>query len=303
MTQSMGNLYQQSAALADSFVKTMKLVVKDKAPLFQNLRESKATQKIHTWNQDSVAQPGSNNASGEGSDTTLSAPADFTVSTNYTQIIKVGYSISGTQAVAEYQGVEDYLAYQKGKAMKKLTLDLEYALVNGTGAAGNNTTAAATAREMRGLAYWCTAANTANLASGANWSGTAGQAALDDVLALMYADGGSPDTVLCSITRKRGVDEWTSGVVKNLDATKKKLINTIAVYESSMGTVELLMHTMCGDTNIYAFEMDSLKIAYLRKPFSEMLGKSGDAIPFHCVTEATLEARNTIGGVGAVICL
>jgi hypothetical protein len=64
------------------------------------------------------------------------------------------------------------------------------------------------------------------------------------------------------------------------------------VYESSFGVTELLF-TPSMPANVLAMGlMDDLRIAYLRRPFSEAQGKRGDAWPVIVLLEATLEVLN-----------
>jgi hypothetical protein len=44
--------------------------------------------------------------------------------------------------------------------------------------------------------------------------------------------------------------------------------------------------------NIVVGDIDVLRIAYARRPFSEALKKDGDRYPVMCLLEATLEARD-----------
>jgi len=286
-----GETYTNATGLKQSLLDAMKLIVKDKAPLIMKLGTGmKPKQKAHLFDVDSVAQPASNNAAVEGADADNSTPDDFTQNTNYTQIIRVDYKISGTMEASEYAGVKSQVQYQKKKALKKIGLDLEFAIINATGEVGDATTA----REMYGFAHWATAntAGTSTCASTA-FGGTAGQDKVDDVLETLLEDGATPDCILLSAANKREVVKWTNqGATRNLLSKDTTLTNTIDVYNSTVGKVEVMLHTMVGDTNVYVMDSREFKIAYMRKPKTEPLAKVGDSHRFMCLLEATLEVHN-----------
>jgi hypothetical protein len=295
MADLVANTYNQATGMKDSFLDQMRLVAKDKTPLFTMLPTSSAVQRTHTWYYDVITTPNAQNKAVEGSISDTDETADFSEGTNYCQIVKVEYAISGTQAATDYKGIGNYVAYQKSRAMKSAAIATEYALTNGTGATG----ASATAREMRGMAYWATAQNTATGEASAFGTST-GQGVLDSVLKAIYEDGEEANMVLLSPTNKALIDGWTNKNTRYQDITKTTLTNLIDVYRSSFGTVEMVMSTVAGDTNVYAFDKALLYVAYLRRFKSEDLAKTGDRIPFHVIGEMTMECRNP-NGTGAVI--
>ena len=294
-----GNTYDNATGLKQSLLDAMKLIVRDKAPLIKRLGMGmKPKQKNHLFDVDYVAQPTANNASVEGADAVESTPADFTQNTNYTQIVREDYKISGTMEASEYAGVKSQLAYQKKKSLKKIGIDLEYAIINSTGAAGN----ASTARQMRGFAHWATA-NTAATATvaGSALSASTGQNAVDGVLEVLFEAGGASRLILLSILNKRRISDWTNaGATRQIFTKDTTLTRTIDVYTSVMGKNEVMGHTMAGDTNVYCLDDREFKIAYMRKPFSTPLGKVGDSHRFLQLTEATLEVHNP-EAIGVVV--
>ena len=295
MANVSGESYTNDVGIENSWVKTVRMIVKDRAPLLKILETSKATQFLHQWQYDSVAKPSSNNASIEAAETTTAAPADLTNGLNWCQIVKTAYAVSGTQVATNYNGIKDYLAYQRKKAMKKNGLDFEYALEVGTGLVGDATTA----REVKGLSTWCTGQNSTT-ATTTTFNTSAGEEALNSVLQAIYEDGEEANTVILSPANKKKVSNWTNSNTKYQDRSEKKLMNLISVYESDFGTVEFYISTMIGDANVCVFDREALKIAYLRPTFSQDLAITGDFVPFQIITEGTLEVLNP-DATGAVV--
>ena len=293
-----GNSYEQSTGIENSWVKAVRMVVKDKSPLLKNLKTAKADQRLHQWHYDTAAKPTSNVGAVEGASTTTIAPDNLSYGQNWCQIVKTAYAVSGTQVATSYNGIEDYLAYVTKKAMKKHGLDLEYALEVGTGNAGNITATASTAREVKGLSAWCVAQNTAGQ-TGTNFAGTAGEVALNDVLEAIVLDGEEANSVLLSTLNKRRVSNWTESN-KRYDNAEKKKVSVVSVYESDFGTVTFYTSTMVGDANVCVYDSEAIEIAYLRPTFKQNLAITGDNVPFQVISEATLVVKNP-NATGAVI--
>jgi hypothetical protein len=80
-----------------------------------------------------------------------------------------------------------------------------------------------------------------------------------------------------------------------VETTDKRLVNSVDVYQGDAASnVKLFAHryvTVAGDTNydIVGINEDMFKTAYLRKPFTRELAKTGDSSKAEIVTELTLE--------------
>jgi hypothetical protein len=292
---AVGNTFNEGTGLKQSLLDVMLLIVKDKVTLVNKLKEGKKPlQPVHYFDVDTIAKPSSNNAAVEGASYTGVEPADFTQNYNVTQIIRKNYSISGTMEASEYAGVKSRLAYEKKKALKQIGLDLEYAIINATGATG----ASGTAREMRGLAYWGSAntAATATASSGTALGSTAGESVVTDILEALYELGSPANTILMSAASKRQIDKWTAnGATRFYMVESGKMNAMINVYESSFGRVELMMNTFVPDTAIYPMDTEAVKISYLRKPMTGALAKTADSMDFEALLEATVEVPNPYG--------
>ena len=285
-----GESYTQSTALANSYVKVMKLILKSKAKLLNKLKQKGGvTQKNHTWTYDSVATPASVSAAVEGAAITPDAPGDLSEGTNYCQIVKKSYSISGTQDATMYQGVDSYLALQKKKALEFVGINIEWAILNGTGNSG----ATGTGREMKGIRAFASANTDCDAtATSTTVSGTAGEVAVNSMLTLMWAQGADADLIICSSANKANLDAWSAYNTRFQDTKDGKIMSTVNVYGARTGVqIELMMHALANDTDIYGVVTDDLYVAYMRPTNTRDLPRSMDGIPFLALAEATLECR------------
>ena len=296
MALTTGSSATQTTALGNSYVKMMKLIIMAKAKLVNKIGTSEnPVQKHHTWTYDSIAIPSSVNASTEGADEATEAPVDLGEGANDCQIINKGYSISGTQAKTLYQGVDNYLLLQKKKAIETIGLDLEWAVLNGTGRSTG-------AREMKGIRAFASA-NTAcsATATSTTFSASAGEDALNSILSSMWLKGALADLVIVSSTNKGRIDKWSGYNTRFQDTKDGKLVSTLSVYAAKTTEVEILMHAMANDTNVYAIVSEDKKVAYFRTPYTKMLPESMDGIPFVARMEATLEDRGPYSSAYVVI--
>ena len=269
-------------------------------PLVSRLKTAVALQPTHQWPSDRVTLPADQDAV-SGLQGELYVPAqvaDFSQDNNLTQIISYPFAISGTMQASAYAGIPDFVAYQKAKGLKYISNGLELSICRGIKSTGNGSTIG---WQMAGLEGFANAAYAYTSATGSVASsglGTAtGEDAFKAVLQKMFSKGIRPDFAYMSPKNKALVDLWTSNVVKNLFIENKEnsdvvLPAMISVYQSSFGTLELLMSTAMDDDNIVAAQMDMLSIAYLRKPFIDVLPKQYDAWAFACKLEATLQVRD-----------
>ena len=101
---------------------------------------------------------------------------------------------------------------------------------------------------------------------------------------------------------KRKISGFTAGATKNLETTDNRLVNAVDVYQSDAAKmVKLFAHryvTIANDVNydIIGIDEDKIKTAYLRKPFTRELAKTGDSTKGEVVGEMTLEVRHYNAG-------
>jgi len=230
-----------------------------------------------------LSEPGAN-ALVEGTDLTVADPPPRIRKGNYTQIFAKAYGVSGTQQAVLKAGIKNELAHMMANAMKELGRDVEYAIINNTSAVAGDT---ATPRQMGGIQAFVT---TNVLANG----GTARpltEDLLNDALQKSWQNGGDPDVVVCSGKNKRTISGFTVSNERTIEATSKKVIASVDVYESDFGLVRVIADRLMPDDKVFVLDKSYLKTAYLR-PFKQIeLAVTGDNMKKAIVGELTLEVR------------
>lgn len=290
--------YTNSGGLRQDLLNQLKLIQESKTPLVSRLKSSVAKQRYHEFVSDRITTPADNNATGqvaiEGADFSAVEVANFNQVGNYCQIIRQDFAISGTMEASEYAGIASNVAYQKQKSLKSIGVGLEVAVLQGTGNSGTS----AVGRSLTGLAGWAVAGasytSATATASSATFATSAGEEKFLDMLQALFAKGVDINFAYVNGAVKRQMDKWTLNVVKYVDIAKEKgtFYAKIAVYESSFGVTELMYTPSQAVANVVAGDMNDLRIAYLRRPFSEAQGKRGDSWPVIVLLEATLEVLN-----------
>ena len=167
-------------------------------PLVSRLKTAVALQPKHEWPSDRVTLPTNQDAVAalQGELYVPAQTADFTQSSNLTQIISYPFAISGTMQASAYAGIPDYVAYQKAKGLKYISNGLELSICQGIKSTGNGSTIG---WEMDGLEGFANAAYAYTSATGtitATALGTStGENALKSVLQKMFSKGVRPDFI------------------------------------------------------------------------------------------------------------
>lgn len=270
---------------------------------------------------DELDAPGSNiNIEGdEATFATISNPARYS---NYTQIIKKTFIISGTQEVVNKAGRRSEVGRQAVKKMREAANDAEWALVrNQAGTAG----ASATGRSLASIETWigATAASateatqvvlatsTASATTPPIASGTPGVAPTDGSttggfteatlrLALQsnWNNGSTTNIIGVNATAKNQLNDFSGIAQRQVDvgrAQQASIIGAADFYVSNYGTHQVVLHrhirssvALCLDTSLWA-------IGTLRGWMSEPLAKTGDAEKRQILCEKTLVCRNPNG--------
>lgn len=255
-----------------------------------------AKARYHEWQTDALAAAAAN-AQIEGDDSPAAvAVSPTTRAGNYTQILRKVYQITDTQELVDKAGRKSEISYQTQLKLKEIARDIEYALViNSASASG----ASGTARQLLGVNGWISTNVTSSSASAAE---VMTETKLNDNLALIWAQGGQPSTVLCGGFQKRKIDAFTTNT-REIDADSGKLAMAVDIYKSSFGTVKVMLHhqinTTIPGTILVLGDMKLWNKAWLRKTKKEELARTGDSRKFMIVGELTLESRQEKGS-GAI---
>ncbi len=250
-------------------------------PMLSGFGKGKAVATTHEWLQDSLASAAQGNVV-EGSDASAGTMTARTRVSNHTQINRKVWQVSDTMEVIDKAGVSgSEYSYQLSKALKEIARDVEYSIVNGTGNAGD----ASTAREVKGVDAFI-ATNTSTAGSPRALT----EAIYNDLLQDVYEAGGNPDVSYCAGFQKRKISGFTASQTRNIEASNKRLIASIDVYESDFGLQKVVLdrHHVAG--NVSCLEKSKWKIAMLRPVKAVELSKAGSSRKGMCEMEWTLEA-------------
>jgi len=267
-------------------------ITPDDTPLMTMLKESSASSTLHEWLVDYISPPTSVTIATEGAAATYADLSQPTRSTNYTGIISKTFRVTGSERAVKPGNNQDAMDYQAGKALRSWKMDAEYVVVNGGASAG----ASGYPRAMAGLIGVIT-----TLATMRNSGTSLSETEFQDMHQHSWEQGGSDnsfDLVLVPFGLKRKIDGFTAGATKYVDQSDKKLTQPVAIYETSAGIARIMQHrytrgawlsTTVGPTFL-GIKEDKFRIAYLRKPFKELLAKDGDRDNGQIVGEFTLES-------------
>ncbi len=282
-----GLMTYQDSARREDLIDVIADVSPDDNPLSTMLGTTNAKGTYHEWLEDYIARPSSVDSAAEGATTTYSDLTQPSRRGNFTHIISQSFRVSGTEQEVSVAGMGDPYVYQKAKALRTWKNKLEYALLNSTNASGSS----GTARSMTGI----TAAVTSHVT--ARNSGTSlSEDMFNEAMQSVWTDVGSesvPDLVLVPGGLKRKISSFTAGSTRYMDASDKKLVRPVMVYESDFGIHRIKAHkdvnNSAGTVHMLGLKEDKWKIAYLRKPKAEKRPKDGDYESGEIIGEMTLE--------------
>ena len=260
--------------------------------LSTGLTKTKAASSVHLWmvdNYNAITTSSTDKKVLEGEDFGAGDVTNPTRKTNYTQIVRVDWKVSGTEQAAVHAGMQSPKAYHMAKAMVDFKQRLEWSLMNGVAAAGN----ASTAREMGGIFDQITTNKIANAAT-----------ALTETLFVDYmgqvwgTSAKGVDSAYVGAKGKRLISGFTAGATKQVAVTDKRLIAAVDVYESDFGVVKLFLHRFINDIlavastgNLLLLNESTWAVASLREVQNFDAPKGGDYEKGAIIGEYTLEGR------------
>lgn len=258
--------------------------------LYVGLAKHKATQPYHQWLTDTLAAVG-RNAQTEGFDPSFAARTNPTRAANYTQIISAEFQVTESERNSNTAGFKDRYTYEMQKAMIEWRRFAEYAIVRGSLASGNSS--ASSARAMNGVkAQIVTLVTTLSAVS-------LSENMLNSYLQNAWNNGGNVDMILVGGTLKRRISGFTNTNTRFVDASTSSVNNTINVYDSDFGRVEIHKHRYItdagqGDANLdmVGLQKDKWAVAHLDEPHYQEIPRTGYSSKGMIVGELTLEGLN-----------
>lgn len=281
-------------ALREDLLNVLTNLSPKQTQLVTGLGTSTASSIRHEWLIDTLGNVKAN-AYVEGVDASYSATSNPTRLYNYTQIAREGYEVTDTERSVNTAAFNDRFVYEATKALTEIKNDMEYALMRGSLASGTGSAA----RYTRGIKM---SLSLVTSQSGVSLS----EAMLNDYFQLVWDNTSTEvNAVYGSMYIKRKISGFTAGSTKNVDASDKRLINAVDVYQADAASnVKLFAHryvTVANDTNydVVGINEDMFNVAYLRKPFTRELAKTGDSTKGEVVTEFALENKHYNAGFWA----
>ncbi len=263
-------------------------------PVFSMAAKSKATNTLHEWQTQDLANASSSNAQVEGDDATAVAATPTVRLTNRTQILSKTVSVSGSQQAMNSAGRKDELGYQVSLKSLELKRDAETNLTQ-------SDVLATSPRSFRGLRGWVVDNVNRNGGTLASYTGNTGYTAgtlrnfaesqIRDVLQQVFTAGGEPDTIMLPPALKQTFSGFSGNATRMDKSEDKKLYASVDVYVSDFGELQCVPNRFMATRDVFVLQSDKLAIAYLR-PFQTIeLAKTGDSERRQLLCEMTLECR------------
>jgi hypothetical protein len=263
----------------------------DDNPLSTMLSVNEAKQTTHEWLEDYIARPTANTGEVEGSDATFSDLTQPSRRTNVTQMIRETFRVSDTERAVNVAGMSDPFDYQRDKALRRWKNRLEFSLLRSALSSG----ASGSAQTMAGIEATVTSHFTARL-SGTSLS----EAEINGMQLEVANDVGTGDVfdmILTTLQLRQKISTFTAGNTRYIDASDRKLVRKVMVYEGDFGPMRIFGHkdvsvsAATPGPRVLGLNESKWRISYLtgRRPKYVPLAKTGSATKGMIEGEATLE--------------
>jgi hypothetical protein len=265
-------------------------------PVLTALPRTKATAVLHEWTTHALSAAAANEKI-EGDDATIDAAVAKTRLNNRTAISNKVAGVTKTQQAVDKVGMQDALAEEVGYKMAEIKRDMELMLnANTAKVAGDDSTA----RKTAGIPTWIvnsvavgaspTGDGTDTATNGTQRALTEGQ--LLEASRLAYDDGGSPTLLVVGTFNKGVISGFAGNQTRNSDASGKKLINSVSVYEDDFNTLKVVADRFGVSRNAVLIDPEYMKVAYLRAFDTWDLAVTGSSLRKQIEVEWALEMSN-----------
>lgn len=219
----------------------------------------------------------------EGSETDTFQQSTRAEMNNVCEIFKKAVSISGTANASEITGVPDLFSEEVNDRLTEMKINVEKKLINGVKDDGS----VSGIRKMQGILNFALPEQTVQAASAItveNFKAT--------VKKLWDAGLSTAEYIgMCNADMKEVIDSFYIGDY-NYVAQEKMFGLVVEYIRTNYGTVALVLNRHMPTNKLVVFNPAFFRVTYLRKPFFEMLAKTGDSIKGQVITEATLKCYN-----------
>lgn len=250
-------------------------------PFYSSMPKVQINSTYHEWLTDTLNTATANKNTENKAWTATTSNARVRTG-DYTQIFYKGVEVTYTQEQVNKAGLTSEKAYQQNLRLAELARDIEYALINGTGASG----ATGTERELVGVEAWIQTNET---------TGTAlTEDLLNDNLELIWNEGGQAKDCYCNATLKRVIDSFKLASQRYVTATTT-VNNVVDIYESSFGTIKIILDRYVASGKVYNMDMSKFAIGVLQRVQAQEMPIAGLTHRSQIFGELTLISRQEAG--------
>ena len=265
--------YNTATAIREDLLDVIVNISPTETPMLSGFKKSKAKATLHEWLPDTLGTADAGRVA-EGATFTSPTLTARTRVGNYCQINREGFEVSDTLDAVDRAGVKggEY-EYQMAKALKIMARAMEVDIVSGVSAAG---AAAGTARQTRGVLSFI-ATNDETGAAGGSSAEALTEAMYNDSLQTIFDAGGNPDTTYANGFQKRKISAFTASQTRNIEASSKKLIASVDVYESDFGMQRIILDRYMQTDKLAQLQKDMWGVAMLRPVKHTPIAKVGSS--------------------------
>jgi len=283
-------------------------------PIMSTIGKTKATSVNHEWQTDSLAAATTANALVEGATATEGTITPTTRLGNLTQIVGKTVMVSGTLLASDLAGRKSEMAYQLAKASAEIKRDIETIITANQGQTAGSS--GSSARKMGSLLSYIktntskngtsvTGVDPTTLGVSTRTDGTTRaftETILKDVIAKVFASGGTPSALFVSPAQKQVVSGFTGLAAQRYQVPTSGQATILAgadLYQSDFGVLQIVPNRFMRTRDALILDPEYAALAYLRPFQTNDIARVGDAEKKQILAELTLEVRNEAAHGGA----
>jgi len=283
-------------------------------PIMSTIGKTKATSVTHEWQTDSLAAATTANALVEGASATEGTISPTTRLANLTQIVGKTVMVSGTLLASDLAGRKSEMAYQLAKASAEIKRDIETIITANQGQTAGSS--GSSARKMGSLLSYIktntskngtsvTGVDPTTLGVSTRTDGSTRaftETILKDVIAKVFASGGTPSALFVSPAQKQVVSAFTGLAAQRYQVPTSGQATILAgadLYQSDFGVLQIVPNRFMRTRDALVLDPEYAALAYLRPFQTNDIAKVGDADKKQILAELTLEVRNEAAHGGA----
>ena len=283
-------------------------------PIMSSIGKTKATSINHEWQTDSLAAATTANALVEGASASEASISPTTRLGNLTQIVGKTVMVSGTLLASDLAGRKSEMAYQLAKASAEIKRDIETIISANQGQDAGSS--GSSARKMGSLLSYIktntnkssgstAGADPTTLGVSTRTDGTTRaftETILKDVVAKVFASGGTPSVLMVSPAQKQVVSGFTGLAAQRYQVPTSGQATILAgadLYQSDFGVLQIVPNRFMRTRDALVLDPEYAALAYLRPFQTNDIAKVGDAEKKQILAELTLEVRNEAAHGGA----